>query len=394
MNRARAMARIAEIMADDPMFGYSNKPPYGRWGPDFDCSSFVYFCAWLAGYPVGIGPGKVRFTGTMLEDFKKAGFQLLPFANVGIGDLKIGDILVNLALHAEICVGNRSSVGAMSAENGGYSGEAGDQTGGEIEKHPVYIYEKDWDYVLRPPENVEDEEDDQDASQEGDDQEMAYPYSNTTAGGGNWMPNSGMNNMPRSTVPAWMPPAQNYGGYPQGNVGQLNGYSSANAGYQQPGQMAYGSQGNGYMQGGYPQGSQKHLIHVNELNEVRDIHVNPGECVPVFIGEGKYMALKSADQEGFPNMRVFELNECTEEHMQGQQMGMMQGMQQGGMHQQQGVSREEFDQLKEMIANVQSAISGSGFPQGNGAMDTQANAGNAQSSTTSKQGGNRGGRSA
>lgn len=366
MKRNVMMARLAEIMADDPRFGYSNKPPSGRWGPDFDCSSFLYFIAWLSGYPVGIGSGKVRFTGQMTKDFKDAGFELLPFANVGLGDLDIGDILLNLALHAEIYVGDGQVVGAQSAENGGYSGEPGDQTGTEIMKQPAYIYENDWDFVLRPPENSGKDDEEADTAGEGDELEMAYPYGNTTMGGGTWMPNSGMSNMPRTTMPMqnWMPPMQTYGGYPQGNVGQLNGYSSANAGgYQQPGQMAYGNQGTmGYPQGGNP----RQLTHINELSEIRDIHVNPGECIPVFIGDGRYMALKSADQEGFPNVRVFEMTECSEEMPQygwTPQEGM--GSQQPRMQQSQGaVSREEFNQLKEMIGNVQSAISASGFPQG------------------------------
>lgn len=397
------MARLAEVMADSPMFGYSNKPPNGRWGPDFDCSSFVYFVAWLAGYPVGIGSGKVRFTGQMTKDFKDAGFELLPYANVGIGDLQIGDILLNLALHAEVYVGEGQVVGAQSAENGGYSGEAGDQTGYEIVKQPIYEYEKTWDYVLRPP-SEEDDEEAIVAEEEGDEQDMAYPYGNNTMGNGsNWMPQNAAPGYSRMTFPTgWMPPMA--GGYPQGNLGQMNGYSQANAVGYQPNQMPYGQQN--YPQGnngGYSQGGQpKHLIHVADLNEVRDIHVNPGECVPVFLGDGKYMALKSADQEGFPNLRVFELHECTETMNMPQHnpMGQNEGMgnqQMPMMQQSQGVSREEFDQLKEMIANVQSAISNSGFPQGNGTgMDSQNNGNPGQSAragnASANQSGNRNGR--
>ena len=366
------MAELAEQMADSPLHGYSQRPPSGRWGPDFDCSSFIFYIAHAVGYKVGIGKDKVRYTGTMLEEFKDAGFQLLPFANVGISDLQIGDILVNLALHAEICVGDNQVVGAQASETGGYVGEAGDQTGSEIKKQPVYILDEGWDYVLRPPMEEEPEPGDE-PEEEGEDEMATYPYGNTTMGGGSWMPNNGVSGYSRTTMPmgGWMPPAQNYGmgGYPQGNLGQMNGYSQAGSGYQQPNQM-------GYQQGqmnGYPQGqSGRHLIHVNDFNEVRDVHVNPGECVPVFIGEGKHMALKSADQEGFPSIRVFDLNECTEEYMHQNPMGGTMGTQ--GLMQEQGVSRQEFDQLKEMIANVQSAISGSGYPQGNGQSSDGPNA--------------------
>lgn len=393
------MAKLAEEMAESPLHGYSQRPPSGRWGPDFDCASFVYFIADAVGYPVGTGKDKVRFTGTMVEDFEKAGFQILPFANVGISDLQIGDVLVNLALHAEVYVGEGQVVGAQSSENGGYSGMAGDQTGGEIKKQPAYVYDKGWDFVLRPPQ--EDDIQGEEPEEEGDEQDMAYPYGNTTMGGGNWMPQNAGPGYSRQTMPPyangnWMPPMQMYGngGYPQGNLGQMNGYSQANAGgYQQPGM-------NGYQQsnmGGYPQGEQggRHLVHVNDLNEVRDIHVGPGECIPVFIGEGKHMALKSANQEGLPTMRVFELHECTEDWTQGQSpMGDMGMGQQGQM-----VSRQEFDQLKEMIANVQSAISGSGYAQGNpggSGMDSQNNGSNSQSgrsgNSNSSQSGGRNGR--
>ena len=371
-------------MSEDPRFGYSQKSPGGRWGPDFDCSSFVYFVADAVGYPVGIGnqDGKVRFTGTMGKDFKDAGFQLLPFANVGLGDLEVGDILLNLAVHAEIYVGEGQMVGAMASEKGTYVGEPGDQTGGEISKHPAYIHKDGWDYVLRPPveEYIDVEGHDPDDDEEEGEDEMAYPYSNTTMGGGSWMPQTTAPGMPRTTVPNWMPPQNmNYGGYPQGNIGQLNGYSSAG-----------GYQTNGQGQQMWPQGGQqRQLTHVKDLNEVRDIHVGPNEAIVVFLGEGHHMAIKSADQEGFPSIRVFELRECSEDMPQRNwmpMMGMEDNAQNGysgqqehmGMQQVQGVSRQEFDQLKEMIANVQSAISG--YPQG--AMVADATAGNADASAT------------
>ena len=86
-SRKQRMVELALQIASDPEHGYSQKPPSGRWGPDFDCSSLIYYLAHEAGYDVGIGGDKVRFTGTMLKDFEKAGFQILPFANVGISDL-------------------------------------------------------------------------------------------------------------------------------------------------------------------------------------------------------------------------------------------------------------------------------------------------------------------
>ena len=74
--RKDRMVQLALDMADDPTYGYSQKPPSGRWGPDFDCSSFMYYLANKAGFPVGVGGEKVRFTGTMLKDFEKAGLRM------------------------------------------------------------------------------------------------------------------------------------------------------------------------------------------------------------------------------------------------------------------------------------------------------------------------------
>jgi hypothetical protein len=47
----------------------------------------------------------------------------------------------------------------------------------------------------------------------------------------------------------------NMQGYPQGNLGQMNGYSSANAGYPQGNMMGYGYPQGGQMNG-YPQSNQ------------------------------------------------------------------------------------------------------------------------------------------
>ena len=240
--------------ADDDSHGYSQKPPSGRWGPDYDCSSLIYQAASNAGYDVGTGRDKVRFTGTMLKDFEKAGFQILPFANVGISDLEIGDILLNLALHAEVYVGEGQSVGATASETGAYVGEEGDQTGHEIERHPVVTFDKDWDYILRAPDEESDE-----TTEEGDDEVPMYNqpgqgmngmYSPTT-----YNPNPMMGGYPQGNMPMQGMNGMRHG-YPQGNLGQMNGYSQANAGsYPQSG---------GYQQGMMPMGAQGQAQHMED----------------------------------------------------------------------------------------------------------------------------------
>lgn len=57
------------MYANDDSHGYSQKPPSGRWGPDYDCSSLIYQAAHDAGYPMSTA--------------YNAGFN--PFCNCGNG---------------------------------------------------------------------------------------------------------------------------------------------------------------------------------------------------------------------------------------------------------------------------------------------------------------------
>lgn len=369
-NRCLRMVQLAINMANDNRYGYSQKPPSGRWGPDFDCSSFIYYIADRSGYPVGTGKDKVRFTGTMLKDFEKAGFQILPFANVGISDLKIGDILLNLALHAEVYVGNGESVGALSSETGGYVGEEGDQTDHEIEKHPVITFNKEWDYVLRPPDDDDDE-----IEEEGENEmPMNYgpnammptqPWNNP---GQPWMGNSGYSQgMGPGNMQGYqqgygmnnrMMPNQggmngNMQGYPQGNLGQMNGYSQANAG----GYPNNGGQQTGYQQG-YPQGmGEKDLCYVMGIEGAKNLIGMPNSRKAVFDEDKAIMYVVSFDAQGMVNnIRCFNFEECSEDMpqhlsplMRDNQNGSM-GM---GMNAPMGdfITRAEFEELKEMMSN-------------------------------------------
>lgn len=321
--------------AEDDSHGYSQKPPSGRWGPDYDCSSLLYQAAQDAGYPVGTGSDKVRFTGTMLKDFEKAGFQILPFANVGISDLEVGDILLNLALHAEVYVGNGESVGATGSETGGYVGEAGDQTGHEIERHPVTTFDKEWDYILRPPVDKE--------SEEGDEEVPPMNYN---------QPGQGLNGMysPTTYNPSGWPQGNmrpmNYG-YPQGNLGQMNGYSQANAGYPQSGMQ------------GYPQGMDNDLCFVMGIEGAKNLQGSPNSRKAVFDEDKPLMYIVGFGPQGMVNdIHVYQFEECSEEMPQHLSPLMKQNMMpMGGGLGQHGdyITREEFDQLKEMLTNGQSS---------------------------------------
>ena len=345
-SRKDAFVNEVKRRAGDDSYGYSQKPPSGRWGPDYDCSSLVYDAANSSGYEVGSGGDKVRFTGTMLKDFEKAGFQILPFANVGISDLKIGDILLNLALHAEVYVGDGKTVGANSAEDGGYVGEAGDQTGHEIDEHPVLTFDKGWDWVLRPP---DDSTDNAEHDEEGD---ISMPMNYMQPNIGWPQANMPMNNYPMNNG---MNP-----GYPQGNLGQMNGYSQANANMRMPNQMPNqqmpmnGGWQQGYQQG-YPQGQSQSqdLTFVMGIEGAKNTNGAPNSRVALFDEDKPLMYICSYDQNGMCNgVNVYCFEECSEEmpqhlsplmknNMHGNQMQMPDNF----------VTREEFNQLKEMLEN-------------------------------------------
>lgn len=337
-SRREAFVDRAIHYAEDDSHGYSQKPPSGRWGPDYDCSSLLYQAAHDAGYFVGTGSDKVRFTGTMLKDFEKAGFQILPFANVGISDLEVGDILLNLALHAEVYVGNGESVGATGSETGGYVGEAGDQTGREIERHPVTTFNKEWDYILRPP--VEEE------TEEGDEEVPPTNYNWPQATPMQYAP--GNNGYPQGTQ--WNA-ASNPRMYPQGNLGQMNGYSQANAGYPQANM-------GGYQQGiGYPQGVENDLCFVMGVEGAKNLHGMPNSRKAVFDEDQPIMYIVGFDHQGNCNdIHVYSFEEISEEMPQHLSPLMRQNMMPmgGGLGQQADyITREEFEQLKEMLTNGQ-----------------------------------------
>lgn len=150
MGKIEKMVDYAVKIARDDSHGYSQVRRWKEQGTDRDCASLMYDAADHAGYNVGEGPDRVRYTGTMLADFKRAGFKALPFDG-NLSDLEKGDILLNVEHHTEMYIGGGQFVGAHIAETGDTDGEPGDQTGNEISVCRAYIPEYGWDYVLTPP---------------------------------------------------------------------------------------------------------------------------------------------------------------------------------------------------------------------------------------------------
>lgn len=146
MGRIESMVQHAVDIAENDYHGYSWAD---RWNRDRDCSSLAYDSADAAGYPVGRGPDRTRYTGTMIDDFTAAGFKLHDYDSF---EEYRGCILLRDPWgengHTEIYIGDGLTVGAHSAENGGVYGEPGDQTGNEISIAPNPEW---WDYILEPP---------------------------------------------------------------------------------------------------------------------------------------------------------------------------------------------------------------------------------------------------
>lgn len=122
------MIEAAEWYCASANLGYDQ---YNRW--DFppmgdtqtpgecDCSSLVYHCAELAGFAVPTSG--TRYTGTMMRDFTRAGFEWIPYTGT---DWKPGDILYKDG-HTAIFTGKYIAE-AYGDENGGsHGGRSGDQ---------------------------------------------------------------------------------------------------------------------------------------------------------------------------------------------------------------------------------------------------------------------------
>jgi hypothetical protein len=133
--------------ARDASHGYDQAR---RWGPDYDCSSFVISAWEAAGVPVKAKGAS--YTGDMFPAFLACGFRDVT-GNVnlrtGAGLVK-GDVLLNAAHHTELCIGGGQTVKASLNERGGVTGgQTGDQSGREICVGSYYEPSYGWGNVLR-----------------------------------------------------------------------------------------------------------------------------------------------------------------------------------------------------------------------------------------------------
>lgn len=137
--------RLALKIAHDPAHGYDQG---NRWGPDYDCSSFIISVWQDVGVP--LKTAGASYTGNMKSAALSVGFRDVTAQvnrQTGAG-LQLGDILLNERSHVAMFVGNGNLVHASINEYGGITGgKPGDQTGREICVRSYY--NSPWDCVLR-----------------------------------------------------------------------------------------------------------------------------------------------------------------------------------------------------------------------------------------------------
>lgn len=145
MNKTQEAVRIALEMANDPAHGYDQAR---RWGPDYDCSSFLIDVWERAGVP--LKSEGASYTGDFRGPALRLGFEdVTERVNRQTGSgLQPGDILLNYEQHAALFVGSGQLVHASINELGTVTGgRTGDQTGREICVRSYY--DGAWDCVLR-----------------------------------------------------------------------------------------------------------------------------------------------------------------------------------------------------------------------------------------------------
>lgn len=127
--------------ANDQSHGYSQAD---RWGPDYDCSSFVISAFEQAG--VSLREAGASYTGNMRGPMISCGFVDVTYSiglDTGYG-LQPGDVLLNYAAHTCLCVGGGKVANCRTDEG---HPQSGDQSGNEIRIQSYWNFP--WNCVLR-----------------------------------------------------------------------------------------------------------------------------------------------------------------------------------------------------------------------------------------------------
>lgn len=133
-----AFVQWCENVARDNSHGYDQA---NRNGPDYDCSSLIWWGLHNAGFDVGTYAFNTDMMPSVLT---AAGFVQVP---KDVSTMQRGDILLKSG-HTELYIGQQQRLGAHSNEFGGIvGGRTGDQTGNEISITPYY--DTGWTSVWR-----------------------------------------------------------------------------------------------------------------------------------------------------------------------------------------------------------------------------------------------------
>lgn len=128
-------------IANDDTHGYDQD---NRWGPDYDCASFIIQAFENAGCPVK--SNGATYTGNMVDVFVETGFNEITYTT-GMTLIR-GDVLwkrVGDSGHTALYMGNNQMVSAHINENGATTGgETGDQT-----KHEIDVSSLDTSWVMK-----------------------------------------------------------------------------------------------------------------------------------------------------------------------------------------------------------------------------------------------------
>lgn len=136
----KAVAWAIETVNDNS-HGYSQ---VSRYGPDYDCSSFVITAWEQAGVPVK--RAGASYTGNMRGAFISCGFVDVTYEvglSTGYG-IKAGDVLLNYSAHTCLAVGGGKVANCRTDEG---HPQAGDQSGNEIRIQSYWNFP--WNCVLR-----------------------------------------------------------------------------------------------------------------------------------------------------------------------------------------------------------------------------------------------------
>lgn len=128
-------------VAEDPRSGYSQTD---RWGPNYDCSSYVISAYEQAGVPVR--EAGASYTGNMRGAFIACGFVDVTY-EIGLDsgyNVRAGDVLLNYAAHTCLAIGGGKIANCRTDEG---NPQSGDQSGNEIRIQSYWNFP--WNCVLR-----------------------------------------------------------------------------------------------------------------------------------------------------------------------------------------------------------------------------------------------------